>query len=287
MPLSLKSISRTILWNLLLLTIGAIVYSTGIKGIIVHHSFIPGGIFGGALLIANIVDQFSPSTWFFMMNLPLFLIGWFFVGKRFFWYSLYGMVVITLASQTITLDFHITEQVYAAIAGGLICGAGSGIMFRSLGSGGGLDIIAIALYSKYNIGIGKVYLFFNTILFSLVASLYSSNILVASITLVFITSLSLDKVLVLFNQRKIVYVISDCNQEIAEALREELDQGATFIKGQGAFSGKDKLILMAITNNLQLKKMENIIFQLDEHALFIVEDSFNVIGSTFGKRKIY
>lgn len=93
--------------------------------------------------------------------------------------------------------------------------------------------------------------------------------------------------LVLFNQRKIVYVISDYSQEIAEALREELDQGATFIKGQGAFSGNDKLILMTITNNIQLKKMENIIFKLDEHALFIVEDSFNVIGSTFGKRKIY
>ena len=56
---------------------------------------------------------------------------------------------------------------------------------------------------------------------------------------------------------------------------------------KGAFSGKDKFIIMAITNNLQLKKLESAVFQADEQALFIVENSFNVIGSNFGRRKIY
>lgn len=283
----LKKISFTIPWNLFLITLGALVYSIGIKGIVVHHNFIPGGVFGAALLLTDRIGFMSPSTCYFFLNVPLFMVGYFFVGRRFFLYSLYGMLVITAGTELITLNFHVTEQIYAAIAGGLICGTGNGIIFRSLGSGGGLDIVAVALYSRFNIGIGKVYLAFNVILFGLVASLYNSDILVASIILAFITSVSLDRVLALFNQRKIVYVISDYSQKIAEALRTELSQGATFIKGQGAFSGKDKLVLMAITNNIQLKKMESIIFSMDEHALFIVEDSFNVIGSNLGKRKIY
>ena len=141
--------------------------------------------------------------------------------------------------------------------------------------------------NRFNIGIGKVYLLFNVILFGLTASFYTADIFIASIILVFISSVALDYILSLFNERKIVYVISDHNDEISKLFSEELHQGATFIKGKGAYSGKDRLILMAITNNLQLKKLENIVFSIDEHALFIVENSFNVIGSNFGKRKIY
>ena len=63
--------------------------------------------------------------------------------------------------------------------------------------------------------------------------------------------------------------------------------GATFIKGRGAFSGKDKEILMAITNNIQLKRIEETVFTIDPEALFIVENSYDVIGSSFKKRKIY
>ena len=62
---------------------------------------------------------------------------------------------------------------------------------------------------------------------------------------------------------------------------------ATYIKAQGAYSGRDKHIIMTIINNIQLKKLESIVFEVDNDALFIVEDSFNVLGSNFGKRKIY
>lgn len=274
-------------WNLLLITVGAVIFSIGIKAIVVHHDFITGGVFGAALLLHNSVGLLPPAIWFLLLNLPLFAVSYFFVGRRFFFYSLYGMLVTTLATQFISLDFHIHEQIYAAIAGGITCGAGCGIIFRSLGSGGGLDIIAVVLYTRFNIGVGRVFLLFNSVLFAFAATLYTPDMVIASIIMVFITSISMERVMVLFNQRKIVYVISDYSQRIAKQMQEEMAQGATFIRGKGAFSGQDKLILMAITNNIQLKKLENIVFNEDDKALFIVEDSFNVIGSSFGKRKMY
>lgn len=243
-----KNLSQYWIWNIFLITIGSIIFSIGIKGVVIHNDFIIGGIFGGALLLYYTSGLFSPSAWFFILNLPLFLIGWFFVSRRFFLYSLYGMMVVTVASELITLDFQIQEQIYAAVAGGIICGVGSGIVLRSLGSGGGLDIVAVILFSRFNIGVGKVYLGFNLVLFSLAASFYSADILIASIILIFIASISLEHIMSLFNQRKIVYVISDNNIRIAKLLREKLSQGATFIKGKGAYSGTDRLILMAITN---------------------------------------
>ncbi|MGD9949254.1 MAG: YitT family protein [Desulfobulbus sp.] len=282
-----RSTPTAIAWNLTLLTLGSMVFAIGINGAVINNSFITGGAYGAALLLWYKTDILSPPLWYLLFNIPLFALGWFFVGRRFFWYSLYGVITITLATQWITIDFQIKEQLYAAVAGGLVCGTGAGVTLRSLGSAGGLDIAAIMLNTRFNIGVGKVYLLFNLILFTLTISFYSPDIFIASIILVFISSTMVDYILSLFNQRKIVYVISDQNEKIAKTFIDELHQGATFINAKGAYSGKDKLILMAITNNLQLKKLESVVFTIDEHALFIVENSFNVIGSNFGKRKMY
>ena len=283
----LRNLSQNWMWNVFLITSGSIVFSIGIKGVVIQNDFITGGVYGAALLLSYALGVFSPAIWFFILNIPLFMIGWFFVGRRFFLYSLYGMVVVSIATELIDINLHIHEQVYAAVAGGILCGAGAGIVLRSLGSGGGMDIIAVILFSRFNIGVGKVYLVFNAMLFSLAAAFYSADTFIASLILVFIASLSVEQIMGLFNQRKVVYVISEQSVKIADLLREELSQGSTFIKGKGSYSGNDKLILMAITNNIMLKKLEGLVFDTDEDALFIVENSFNVIGSGFGKRKLY
>lgn len=283
----LQQIKFSIPWNLFLLTLGGVIFIIGMNGIVLHQKFIPGGLYGLCLFIFYKSDLFSPGIWYLLLNIPLCILGWMLVSKRFVLYTMYSVLVISLAAELITIDFNIHEQIYAAIAAGFICGAGCGIMLRSLGSAGGLDIIAIILNKFFNIGIGKTFLLFNLALFSLVASNYGADIFIASIILTFITSHSLDYFLSLFNQRKIVYVISDSSKDIAKEIMRKMKIGATFIKGRGAYSGRDKDILMAITNNIQLKRIEETVFTIDPEALFIVENSYDVIGSSFKKRKIY
>ncbi len=274
-------------WNLFLLTTGSIIFVIGINGIVIHHRFITGGVYGACLLLYYKTHWLTPGYLYFFVNIPLCILGWVLVSRRFLLYSMYAVVVITMASELLSIDFGIKQQIYAAIAGGFLCGAGGGIVLRSLGSAGGLDIVAVIVNKYFNIGIGKVSLIFNCILFSLLISTYGADIFIASIILVFVSSSSLDYFLSLFNQRKVVYVVSDKSTEMAKMVTQELKLGATFIKGKGAYSGKDKDILLTITNNIQLKKLEEAVFMIDSHALFIVENSYDVIGSTFGKRKIY
>ncbi len=274
-------------WNIFLITIGSLIFTIGVKSIVIHHNFITGGLYGTSLLIYYNTELLTPGVWYMILNLPLFVLGWFFIGKRFLVYSVYGVLVITVSSEFITFNFGLKEQLYAAIAGGIICGTGLGTILRSLGSGGGLDIIAIILNKKYNFGIGKFYLIFNFVLFSFAFSYMGADTFIASIILVFITSVSVEYVIAMFNQRKIIYILSEKNKEISQVLINDLKQGATFIKGQGAYSGKDKLILMTITNNIMLKRVEEAVYKVDPNALFIAENTFSVIGSRFGKRKVY
>lgn len=274
-------------WNLLLLTIGSVIYMAGINGIVLHHNFIPGGLYGTSLLIFYKTEWLSPGSIFFLLNIPLCVLGWFLVSKRFVLYSIYTAGLVTILSKIMVFDIGIDEQIYAAIAGGFLCGAGSGIILRSVGSSGGLDIAAIIVNKYFNVGVGKFFMAFNCILFTLVFASYTPDIFIASTLLVFISSKALDYFLSFFNERKVVYVISDSSEEIAEEVTQKMKMGATFIQGKGAYSGKDKRILMTITNNIQLKRLEELVFTLDEFAVFIVENSYDVIGSSFRKRKIY
>ncbi len=277
----------SVLWNILLITFGAFVYAAGAEAILVHHNFIIGGIYGTGLLIYYETNLFSPGIWYFLLNVPLLITGLIFLSKRFFFYSLYGVCALTFFAELLTLNFMINNQLYAAIAGGAICGVGAGINLRSRGSSGGLDIIAIILNQKFNFGVGKFFMLYNAALFAFMLTRYQPDIVIASIILTFISSVSLEHVLAMFNQRKIVYILSDHYEELVKAVTKDLHLGATLIEARGAYSGKRKQMLMTITNNLQLKRLEEKVFSIDQDALFIVENSFNVIGSSFGKRKLY
>lgn len=276
-----------VLLNLLLITTGSLFFAVGAEAIVVHHNFIIGGLYGTSLLLFYSTGILSPGIWYFLLNIPLFIIGWRFLSRRFFLYSLYGVSVLTLFTEVISLDFVIVEQLYAAIAGGVICGLGSGIILRSRGSGGGLDTVAIILNQKFNIGVGKFYMLYNVVLFTVVATQYNADIVIASMILTFTSTLSLERVLALFSQRKIVYILSEFHQEIVDTMINDMKQGATLLKAKGAYSGKEKEMVMTVTNNLQLKRLEDKVFEVDPNALFIVENSFTVMGSGFGKRKIY
>ncbi|WP_136809796.1 YitT family protein [Desulfosediminicola flagellatus] len=283
----LNDLKYSVAWNLVLLTVGSLIYIVGMNGIVVHHNFIPGGLYGLCLFIFYKTDLLSPGIWYLVLNVPLLILGWIYVSRRFILYTIYSVLLITVASELITVDLGITDQLYAAIAGGAIIGTGSGVLLRSIGSAGGLDVIAIILNRYFNLGIGKTFMLFNMLLFSLVISQYGADIFIASVILTAVTSTSLNYCLTMFNQRKIVYVISEKSQQISDSISDTLKLGSTLIQGRGAYSGQDKEILMTITNNILLKRLEEAVFTIDEDALFIVENSYDVIGSNFNKRKIY
>lgn len=239
----LNDIKFGVPWNLLLLTVGGILFVIGMNGIVIHQSFIPGGMYGLCLFIYYKTEFLSPGILFLIVNIPFYVLGLLLISRRFVLYTIYCSTIITIASELIVLDFGIQDQLYAAIAAGCISGVGSGIILRTLGSAGGLDIIAIILYKLYNIGVGKTFLIFNMLLFIMVVTNYTADILIASIILTYVTANCMDYCLSLFNQRKIVYVISELSSKIADSMMNDLNLGATFIKGRGAYSGETKKYL--------------------------------------------
>jgi uncharacterized membrane-anchored protein YitT (DUF2179 family) len=282
-----KDYSYSIPWNVLLIVLGSVICAFGLKAIAEPHHFVPGGMFGLAFFVYYLTGISNPGLIYAVINIPLFIAARLFISGRFLAYSFLAMGTASVTYQLIPVDFAIQNQLYAAVAGGVISGLGAGIVLRSLGSNGGLDIIAVILYQKFNIGLGKMYFLFNLVLYSLSFFFFDNDLVIASIIMSFVSSVALENSLALFNQRKVVFIISSCPQRIAEDVIKKLSISSTFIDGTGAYSKMPRKILMTVINNVQLKRLEEIVFVNDEQALFIVENTFNVIGSSFSKRKLY
>jgi uncharacterized membrane-anchored protein YitT (DUF2179 family) len=273
--------------NLILIIVGGVILSIGIKSIAIPHGFISGGFSGLSLLIYYVFKGLSPGIWYFVLNIPLFVAGWLILSRRFFFYSLFGMLVVTVAIDLIPFVIPIKDRLLAALAGGTLIGAGAGIYLHSFGSVGGSDIIAIILNQKFNIRIGRFFFYFNLVLFSLSLGFLDLELVLYSLVLTFVVSQVLDYFLSVFNQRKMVIIISDKSDSIAKAIFSKLKRGGTFLYGRGAYSGRRKKVLLTVVNNYQLKRLEEAVFGIDSKAFFITESTFNVIGRGFSRRKVY
>jgi uncharacterized membrane-anchored protein YitT (DUF2179 family) len=277
----------TIPWNLFLILAGSIIFSVGVKAVALPHEFISGGMSGLCLLIYYATHWLSPGVWYFIINVPIFAIGWLMISRRFFLYSIFGMLTLSWAIDQIHFVIPVHDPMLAAIAGGAILGTGAGITLHSLGSAGGNDVIAVLLNQKFNIRMGSFFFVFNLILFGFSLGILDVDRVLYSLVMSFVTSQMLDYVLTFFNQRKIVFVISEASEKIAEAINERLKRGGTFLYGRGTYTRKRRKIVMTVLNNFELKRLEEIVFEHDPEAFVIIERTFNVLGRGFSHRKVY
>ncbi|MDQ7032223.1 MAG: YitT family protein [Desulfonauticus sp.] len=282
-----SSFTYTVWWNLILLTISALLIAISVKGIAIHHHLISGGVSGLALILHYLYPQLKVSYIFFTLNIPIFILGYIYVSRRFFLYSLYGMVITSAFLYLINLNIVIKDVFLATIAFGCLLGAGLGLSYRSLGSIGGTDIIAIILYNKFNLRIGQTNFFLTLVIFCFGLKIISLDLILYSLMAIGIASFVGEYFLGLFSQRKMVIIIANNPERIVQEISDRLHRGATYLYGQGAFRHEDKKLILTVVDSIQLKRLEEIIFSQDPQAFVIEGNTLNVLGKGFSKRKLY
>ena len=277
-----------VVYNLTLITAGSLLMSLAVMGIFVHHDFMVSGIFGSGMLVYYATGLASPAIWYALFCIPVGLVAYFMVSRRFFLYSVYAIVATTLTVQFIPWPtIPITDPLLAAVAGGALNGIGAGITLRSQGSDGGISIVAIALHQRFGVRIGQVNFGFNFVLFLLGLFVLNIDSILYSIIAMFIATQAMEYVASLFNERKMGIIISNNPQAIADKIMDDLHRGVTLLSGKGGFTGQEKMVLLTVVHNYQIKRLEEAVFSVDQNAFLIIENTFTVIGSGFSKRKIY
>ncbi|SFN04112.1 YitT family protein [Thermodesulforhabdus norvegica] len=279
---------RSLLSNLFLISAGSIIFVMGMNSVLVPHRLLSGGVVGIAIILHYTMPFLSVGAYYFLLNIPLFLLGWYYLSFRFMAYTAYGMLIFSLLASLIRPPvLPMDDPILAALMAGVICGTGAGIVLRSLGSAGGLDVLAIVLNRRLGIRMGVVYTLCNALVLIGGGFFIGMEQALYSIIYVYTSSRVLDAVVAGFNRRKLVLIISARWQEIVDFILHRIHRGATVFRGIGAYTGEERTLIMTVTTMTELPRIKEGIFSVDPEAFIVINETLEVLGKRHGRYKVY
>ena len=273
-----------ITWTLILLTVGSIFCAVAVNGILVPQHFLSSGFTGVALLIHYFFPRFSVGWAYLLLNIPIFIVGWSIVGRRFFAYSVIGMAIFSLALFTVNITVPIHDKILSALLAGIVNGVGSGIVLRSLGSAGGTDILSVILQKLFSIKLGTTVLFFNGIMLGIAATTFSLEGALYTLVYLYVNTQVLNLVVMGLSKRKVIFIISDKWELLSEEILKKNRRGVTIIEGVGGYKREDKRILYSVIAFQDLPILKKMVSKIDPNAFVVVMDTLEVMGARIGNQ---
>jgi uncharacterized membrane-anchored protein YitT (DUF2179 family) len=218
----------------------------------------------------------------YAFNIPLFITGVIFLGKQFGARSLVGTLTLPLfVLLTASWEPATLNPLLGALFGGISVGVGLGIVFRGRASTGGTDLAAqiIAKYSGLTLGT-SVMLIDGLIVLSAALVFDVEKGLYALIGL-FVTTKTIDIIQLGFSQSKMVYIITNKQEEIRDAIYTEVNRGVTKLSAVGGYTEQERPILLVVVYQTEFTKLKQVIKTVDPSAFVIVTDSYEVLGEGF------
>jgi len=219
---------------------------------------------------------------YFLLKVPLFASGWRFVSRRFFIYSLVGMFIFSCAVEFVQISIPVQDKILSALLAGIITGAGAGIILRSIGSAGGLDILCVIMLQRFSVRLGTTSLAFNSVVLLAGALFFSLEMALYTLIYVYVTSYILNLVVTGLSQRKSVFIISSQWKKISESILYEINRGLTIIKGEGGYTGQEEQIIYTVITFREYVQLKGIIKRLDPKAFMVATETLDVMGHRIG-----
>lgn len=266
------------IYELVGIAFGCFLTALGINALIVPGQLLTGGVTGVAILIHHFVPV-PVSIMYLVLNIPLLIIGFFQIGRKFSLYTVYAAVLLTVFLALIRLHHFPTHDILLdSIFGGVLSGAGGGLALRLGGSQGGLDIVTRVIAKHKNVTVANLSLIFNAVI--IVLSLFLFNIQIAMFTLISIYASSRTYSVLLNHIGRIsVIIITEHGERVSRAITESMIRGVTSWEATGTYSNRAKNVLLCVTTNVQLTDLRTIVLKYDPQAFISVIQTQNVIGN--------
>lgn len=243
-----------------------------------------GGITGLAQVINVVLPGLSVGLLSFLLNVPLFLAGWKWIGFHLLISSLFSMVVMSAAVDLFALiPFAPTDPMLAALCGGAMMGLGLGMVFSQGATTGGTDIVARLLKLKFPwLPMGKLILVPDGVVLTLAAVAFGRiETALYGVVALYVAAQVMDTVLYGSDASKVACIISERWQEIGDAVLA-LDRGLTIFNAIGGYTGQEKHVLMVAFRQKEIVEIKRIVHETDPTAFLIVCDAHDVLGEGFG-----
>lgn len=268
--------------------VASIIMSIGIAWFIDKAGLYSGGIPGIAQIIRNVfqkffkVDNLNIGVLTLILNIPLLILGWFGVSKKFTIYSFISVIVQTLILGLVPeVDFKV-DTLTNALIGGMLMGIGTGLALKFGTSTGGVDIISQYISLKKGATVGFIGLTINLVITFLSGILDTWTVAIYTAIRLIITTIFIDKIHTAYNYLAVEIITSSL--DIANDVVEKMGRGMTILKGEGAFTHQEKIVLDCVISSYELAYLQDIIDKYDQKAFVIVKPVKKIIGNF--KRKV-
>ncbi|MFW5805367.1 MAG: YitT family protein [Bacteroidales bacterium] len=272
--------------SLFLILVGTFIMAVAFVYFISPYKLAPGGTYGIAIIIHHLMGW--PTGFVALaIDIPLLIIGLKILGPRFGWKTIVGIIslsqfvnllMIFQGDEALVPD----DPLLSSIFGGVILGAGLGLVLRSRATTGGSDIIAMVIskYTKLPLGQLLIYIDSVIVLLGLVA-FKQWEIPLYSWIVIFITGKVIDMVVEGISYNKSLMIISDKAEEISEKLMKDLKRGGTFLQAEGMYHGNKKKVIFTVLSRRELSIIKHYIASIDPDAFLTVSDAKEILGEGF------
>jgi len=272
-----------LLLEFLLITIGTALMAIGVSVFLLSNKLSSGGFSGIATILYYILD-FPMGITIIVLNIPLYIISFFKLGKKFIFKAFLGMIFLSIfidLFEKIPLITH--DRFLASIYGGIFVGIGTALVLKAEASTGGSELLSIII-QKNNPG-AKIssFLVIIDILIVLANVIFLKQIEIGlySAVAIFISGKMVDIIFEGIYYTKLLIIISDKSEEIAKEIADKVERGITGLNGKGMYTNNEKLVLMCAVSRRDIGEVKKIIKEIDKKSFVIVTDAREVLGKGF------
>ena len=270
--------------NYIMLTIGAIVAAFALETFLIPNTILDGGVTGISIIVSRL-SHIPLSILVLICNIPFIYIGYKNLGKDFLIRTVYSMILFSLMLHFFEVLAPVTDEILlATVFGGMILGAGVGLVIRSGGCVDGTESVAIVISKKTNLSVGQVVLIFNLIIYSTAGFLFGFDRAMYSLLTYFITFKVIDFVSEGLEQAKAALIITEKGTSLSKEIYRRLGRTTTTIRGKGLISG-EKEVLYCVLTRIEVYELRKIVEAMDKSAFVAIQDVSDIIGTHIKSNK--
>lgn len=269
----------------LYLFIGAIITAVGLEIFLIPNNIIDGGVVGIAIMLSALTGL-PFGMFLIMINLPFLFLGYKYIGKHFAIATTFSVICLSFWSNIFLPVLPVTNDFFlAAVFGGIITGAGVGIVIRNGASFDGTEIVAIITDRKTVFSVGEIVMFINLFILSSASFVFGWDKAMYSLVAYFVISKMIDVVIKGLEETYAVMIVTSQHDEITDKLMKQMDKGVTLLHGEGGYSKEKRKILYCIVTRLEIDSLKSIVLDIDEAAFITINPVSDIVGGRLRRKK--
>lgn len=271
--------------RLFLVVLGSFLMAISVNGFLIPHQLLSSGVTGIGILL-NYLMNIPVSLAIIILNIPIFIVGYRLVNKRFIIISFIGMISLSIfLSLTENLPMFVDDVLLSTIFGGVLSGVGAGIVFTNRGSTGGMDIVAVILRKYFSMNIGNTLLIINVLIVLASSLFFGIKLALYTMISIYVNTVMVDKVQEGLDRKKAIFIISGNHDKVANAIINQMHRGVTLLEGKGGFTQKSRRVIFCMVSPFQLARIREIVLDIDQNAFITVLDAAEVVGKGFKNKE--